>query len=318
MAAPARGYSSAYRFARGAMLAAGTLAAAGPAAAGGMYDINLLLNEPHPFAQGPAQGLPVAASVPVPLMQSGPAARPWPAPERQTEPMVGFIPPSLAPAVAPPVRQAAQPVPTDQPLPNAAPNRPVQTAETDAGGGMVGSVRNFLRGWYVSLGGGIDFIDDIDGLAANGRSASTSRDFGYMAMAAAGAWGGEFLRGELEYARRVGFYDSVTVGGVDFSVDNEIIIDSLMANLIFEPDTGTITPFAGIGLGAALVNSDDIVAGGTRFNGKDTTEGAVQGIAGIRYRFDQALSVTGEARYFQTTDREVNAVTLGAQMHWGF
>lgn len=299
-----------------------TFSAAAPAAGGGLYDIGVLLNEPHPFAAGAAAAAEGPRSVAVPLMQSGAYGRraatlapvtgspvgaaPVRIPQRM--PAAGRQPVASAPEANAPSRLSAPAIMAQASGP----------APADDAGGMTWPGGDWLNGWYAGLGAGIDFLDDADTTAANGQNAATSRDGGFAGFVTLGAWFGDNLRGEVEYARRLGESDSVTIGGTAFAAGADTIVDSFMVNLVLEPADGPFSPFFGIGIGVALVDGDDIVAGGTRVAGRDDTAGAIQGIGGLRYRLDDAWSAAVEARYLDTADADVTATTVSAHIYRQF
>lgn len=178
---------------------------------------------------------------------------------------------------------------------------------------------------YITLGAGLNFLEDSD---ISGGGARANLDFdnpGWAVMGAAGMGVFNNFRVELELAHR------------DNSVENfvgEVEANSLMANVLYDIPVsfGGITPYIGLGLGAARVTADNVVLGGAlgTVNDKDNAW-AYQGIVGMSAPITNNLSFQLDYRYFSTFqdvdfrtstgvngEGEYDAHTIMVGLRWSF
>ncbi|MFN4089300.1 MAG: OmpA family protein [Alphaproteobacteria bacterium] len=143
-------------------------------------------------------------------------------------------------------------------------------------------------GFYVGAGGGYNHKSkaDIEGGAIDGKIDYRG---GWGATVTAGyAFGGP--RVELEGAYRRNTAKDCPVAGCDGAMRST----SAMVNALYDFDTGTpLTPYAGVGVGAARTKVSDI---GSR------TVFAYQGILGVSYALTEEVKAFADYRYFATQD----------------
>lgn len=149
-------------------------------------------------------------------------------------------------------------------------------------------------GWYVEARVGYSIPSDSDADSAT-TNQTLEIDPGFAGAGALGHDFDGFFRTEFEFAYRDGDIDSVSGLNGTGSLD----VTTYMANFIAElesPDTA-LTPFVGIGLGAATIDGDGArtIAGGVI--SEDDTAFAYQGIAGLAYAVNQNLAFTGSYSY---------------------
>lgn len=240
-----------------------------------VYDFSSLLNEPHPFAG--AQGTYAAAG------------------------STGVAP------VAPPPRTYGYSPP---PATNAQAVRPT-ARQVGASDSLFGdSFDAIFRRVYLAGAAGVQFPDDIEGDSepAPALPASVTYDSGLAASVAFGRYFGESWRGEFEASWRATDSEEATIGGVDAG-DSELTVTGFMLNVYYDMRFGwSLVPYIGLGLGAAVIESDDINDGfGNAFAGKDSTEFAWQGVLGFAWELGPTFAITGDYRYFGTADDDVSA-----------
>lgn len=82
-----------------------------------------------------------------------------------------------------------------------------------------------------------------------------------------------------------------------------------MANVWYEFDTGTaLHPFIGGGIGAAIVDVDDLQLGATALRSDSHTSLAYQLGAGLAYDLGDNVMLTAEYRFFVAADVTVGGV----------
>jgi OmpA-OmpF porin, OOP family len=166
-------------------------------------------------------------------------------------------------------------------------------------------------GPYLSVGGGISFLDSI---SPSGTGNNTSIDFkdGYLVTGAAG-WGfGNGLRTELEIGwhdnnAKQPFVQNSTPGTFIFGGNGRATQETLFGNALYDFDTGTPwTPHVGFGIGidSARVDNVNLPAGSNPVNTHDTVF-AYQGIVGVEYAVAPGFHLGVEYRYIGTSDLEI-------------
>ncbi len=154
-------------------------------------------------------------------------------------------------------------------------------------------------GWYLGIGGGYSSAEDIP--ADNPALQNTiDPDDGYAAAARIGYDSGAILRGELELALR----DNDTVNIDSVQGQGDIRAYSYMANVYAELklDAIPVTPFVGVGVGAATVDMREVrTVAGSQINNSDTGL-AYQAIAGLAVNVTDTMSLTGAYTYLEVPD----------------
>ncbi len=162
-----------------------------------------------------------------------------------------------------------------------------------------------LRGFYVGAGAGVSVPLDADA-EGPGINTDIEWDSGLVAIAAAGynfgqaALPGFGLRTELELGWRD--HDADAVGSV--SSGGAVTAISMMANAVIDliPNS-RIVPYAGLGVGGAHLDIDNLGIGGTTMRDEATTV-AYQGLLGASYALTPALLLSLDYRYFRTHGAE--------------
>ena len=248
---------------------------------GGLYDMNAMINERHPFTTPGRTSLP--AAVPA-LPEMAPIAPP--------SPTLRYTPPPrpVAEAGANPMR---------------GPYRPF--------GDSVDS--NWFQIFYISAGMGVDLPNDLDGTTAAGATYTIEFDPGLVAQGAIGAYLGENFRIESEAAYRMADYDQATSGGDSTSPNGDLKLATGIVNLYYELDLGSFNPFLGVGAGVAQINTTSVNTADLTIVERDATEVAYQAIVGITYEISRDWSVDLDGRYLGTSDEDISAtmVTLNVR-----
>ena len=252
---------------------------AGPALASNqIYDFSRLLDEPHPFA------------------------------DTQYPYVGGVDAQGLAPVAPPPptYRYAPPPATTESAIARAGGRR--GGAEDSLFGDDFDAI---FRRVYLAGAAGVHLVDDFDATAPTGVGFSVEHDTGLAASAAVGRYFGQSVRGEIEVSWRQVESEEVVSFGAATGLDSELMTTAAMVNLFYDVRFGApISPYLGVGLGAAFIESDDLDDGfGNVAPGKDSTEFAWQAIAGIAWELGR-FAITADYRYFGTGDDDVASQTF--------
>lgn len=170
-------------------------------------------------------------------------------------------------------------------------------------GVAVPAVAAETNGWYVGAQVGLNRLEDADASGAAFAPVTAEFDNGYGLLGQVGYGFGAFrLEGELGW--RTNGVDSV--GGAGGSGDLDAA--TLMANVYYDIQTGSpLTPYLGVGLGAARLSADKITAGGVPLVDDSDTVFAYQGILGASYELDRNLLLKADYRYLRTEDPDFTA-----------
>ena len=251
---------------------------------GGLYDMNAMINEGHPFA-ATSRGLPPASMPPRPFMT--PIAPP------------------------PPTLRYTQP-----PRP---PLSPMTTAQTGArsmsqpyrpfGDGMAD---DWFNNFYISAGGGLHLLHDLEGSASAGGALTIESDPGFVLQGAIGTYLGRNFRIEAEGAYRTADYNEARAGGATVTPTGELKLATGMMNLHYDIDInmGSFRPYVGAGAGLAQIESTAASAGGISFAAKESTEFAYQAIIGVAYDISDEWTLGLDGRYVGTSDEDVSATAI--------
>ena len=151
-------------------------------------------------------------------------------------------------------------------------------------------------GFYVGIGGGINYAEDSDAEIMIGGGGSfkvrnIDSRLGWAGHAYAGYnFGGPRLELELAYRNNRVKKNELPVGR------QKIESVALMANFIYEFfSDSTVSPYLGAGAGAALIRGRGVV---------DDTDVAFayQGIAGVNFKVTPNVVLSADYRYFRTAD----------------
>ena len=162
---------------------------------------------------------------------------------------------------------------------------------------LTASAQDALRGFYLGAGAGINFWPEDSDLGSNEAKFD---DWDWTTAGQLGYAFGNGIRLEGEFGYRPNDVDSVSnVPGA--SGDFETM--SFMANLLYDFRTRwPVTPYVGVGLGAARVSADGVSpAVGVSID--DSSVGfAMQGIVGVSYDLTQNLALKADYRHLRVPD----------------
>ena len=246
---------------------------------GGLYDMNAMINERHPFTT-PDRTSPPAA---VPAFRK----------------MTPIAPPSPTLRYTPPPRPVAG---TD---PIRGPYRPFGN----------GIDNNWFQMFYISAGMGVNLPNDLDGTTTTGATYAIEFDPGLVIQGAIGAYLDENFRIESEATYRMADYDQATSGGDSTTPNGDLKLATGIVNLYYELDLGSLNPFLGVGAGLAQINATSVNSAGLEIVERDATEFAYQAIVGITYKISRDWNVGIDGRYLGTSDEDISAtmVTLSVR-----
>lgn len=188
-----------------------------------------------------------------------------------------------------------------------------------AGGAVAGEPSKY----YIDLAAGYVMVDDADlsDSALPGATGTLSADSGYAFGGALGRQFGSGFRAELEVNYRQNDLDDLSIAAFGLAatgkLDGDVSTLAGMANLLYDIQLGTrITPYIGGGLGLASVNVDiDSVGGTTTAFDDSEIVFAWQGMAGLRFRLTDRISIRGGYRLFSTSDPEFGTTEGEYQSH---
>ena len=153
------------------------------------------------------------------------------------------------------------------------------------------------KGFYLGAGIGANWTRDTD-ITGAGTNVSADFDTGWVGALSMGWAYGNGLRSEVEFGYRHNDLDSLS-GAVAGSGDASSWRGLINAYYDFKTET-PLTPYLGVGIGAARVSLEANPFGASRLDDSDTAF-AYQGIAGVGYRLNDSAQVFADYRYFATT-----------------
>lgn len=172
-----------------------------------------------------------------------------------------------------------------------------------------------INGWYVSLEGGGNWVEDWDhtffttngaGLITDTNLASASFDTGWAVLASVGYGFGGGWRAEFEAGYRDNDGDGYTFNGAPVLatvLDGQLREASFMLNVLYDiPLTERMTFSLGAGAGGDFAMAD-VTINSLPFE-DDHWSFAYQGIAGLSYDIGSQTSLFVNYRYFRATDME--------------
>lgn len=160
--------------------------------------------------------------------------------------------------------------------------------------------------WYMALSGGWVQGQDPDDVTDNGLRATADADDGWAGSVAIGKYYDNIrLEGEVSYHE----YDAdvtITSGATRETGGTTVTALSTMGNVYydfnFDQKDQFLTPYIGLGLGLAYVETDDTNTTSFRGEGVDEIEAAYQAMIGVNGKMTYASSVGLGYRYFDTFD----------------
>lgn len=195
---------------------------------------------------------------------------------------------------------------------------------------------NAYEGLYGAIGAGLNYMgyeNDVsnDSVSAPGPvvfDSSSDYNLGIGVYSALGYAHGNGVRTEVEFSYRNADIDQIDPDGAGFSglptgsVTGDTTTYALMFNMLydFEGMSNVMTPFVGVGVGAA--NVDHNVTGSfgpaaptaplSIAYGSDRFVVAAQAIAGVSFALAEELALDLSYRYFMPMKREVGGAINGA------
>ena len=157
--------------------------------------------------------------------------------------------------------------------------------------------------FYLSGNLGAAWLLDSDLSQSDGTTGQAEYNAGFGITGALGYDFGMFrLEGEVGY--RINDYDKVGASGqTRVNAGGNVTAYDFMVNGYVDIKTKTpLTPYAGGGIGAAILDSSGVNAGGISIGSSDEGAFAYQLIAGVAYPFAEAWAGQVEYRFFGTTD----------------
>ena len=156
---------------------------------------------------------------------------------------------------------------------------------------------------YLNGNLGAVWLLDSDLSQSDGTKGTAEYDTGFGMT---GALGYDFgwVRVEGEVGYRKNDYEKVSSSGqTGLNTSGEVTSWDFMANSYIDIDTETpFTPYFGGGIGAAVLESSTLNAGGITIESGDDTVFAYQVMAGASYSFSEVWMVQLEYRFFGTTN----------------
>lgn len=167
---------------------------------------------------------------------------------------------------------------------------------------------DWRSGLYIKGGIGLAYSRDqeyADGVSAR----DTELKNGYYTQGAVGYDYGMF-RSELEVSYRRNDVDAHTLNGANLgNPGGDAESWAGMINGYVDIPTGTVvTPYIGAGIGFARVDANEYDTSGVDFLDDGETDFAYQGMAGLDFAIDDALSLYTEYKYFAVDNAEVRTV----------
>jgi opacity protein-like surface antigen len=172
--------------------------------------------------------------------------------------------------------------------------------------------------WYVSVGFGANWMDDVEDIVLHSTGSATAGPFdvgldtGWAVDGAVGyKW--DMLRLEFELAYRANDTEELNDSGTIEPSNGEVTSFAQMLNVIFDIPIGeTVGLSLGAGLGGALVDVGMTAGGaGTLVANDDDYVFAYQGIAGLSLDVGERTQLFAEYRYFATSEATIRGVFVG-------
>ena len=156
---------------------------------------------------------------------------------------------------------------------------------------------------YMNGNLGAVWLTDSDISQSDGTKGTAEYDTGFGITGALGYDFGMFrVEGEVGY--RKNDYDKVGASGQPkVNTGGDVSNWDLMVNGYLDIKTETpFTPYVGLGIGGAFLDSSAVNAGGITIRSDNDSVFAYQAIAGVAYTFAEVWMAQLEYRFFGTTD----------------
>jgi len=168
---------------------------------------------------------------------------------------------------------------------------------------ILGASSAFGGNVYLNGNLGAVWLSDSDLSQSDGTKGKAEYDTGFGFAAALGYDFGP-ARAEAEVGYRIHDYDKVGASGQEkVNAGGDVTGWDFMVNGYYDfENTTSFTPYIGGGIGAAILDSSGVNAGGINMSSGDDTVFAYQAIAGVAYIFAEVWAVQLEYRFFGTAD----------------
>ena len=156
---------------------------------------------------------------------------------------------------------------------------------------------------YMNGNLGAVWLIDSDISQSDGTKGTAEYDTGFGITGALGYDFGMFrVEGEVGY-RKTDYDKAGASGQPKVNAGGDVTGWDLMVNGYLDIKTETpFTPYVGVGIGGAFLDSSAVNAGGITIRSDDDTVFAYQAIAGVAYTFAEVWMAQLEYRFFGTSD----------------
>ncbi len=159
-----------------------------------------------------------------------------------------------------------------------------------------------LPGYYFAIEGGGSFQPDQK-ISGDNVSSELHTDAGVALIGALGFRFDNGVRTELEFNYHRNRID--TIDGTHSQTSPHEAAAAAMVNLLYDlpyhPFSPRIAPYVGLGVGAAHFDYEDVNPLGTTSMSSSDVGAAFQGIVGVAYNLTNRIALTGDYRYFRTS-----------------
>ncbi|MEQ1756500.1 MAG: OmpA family protein [Micropepsaceae bacterium] len=170
-----------------------------------------------------------------------------------------------------------------------------------------------VDGWYLSLEGGANWIDDWDSVVQTTIPATTTFDTGWAALGSVGYGFGGNWRGEVEFGYRANDISAVATPGKLSWFDGDMWEGSAMANVLYDVHLANKLGLSlGVGAGADFAELTDQRAG-IEFSDEDWNF-AYQGIAGLNYAIGSRTTAFINYRYMRVSNPDFDMRSQGGYL----
>ena len=170
-----------------------------------------------------------------------------------------------------------------------------------------------VQGWYVSLEGGANWVDDWDSLVAVSSPTTTEFGTGWAALGSVGhAFSGNW-RAELELGYRSNDIDLVTTSGKHSWREGDLWEATAMANVIYDVRLADKVGLSvGVGAGADYAELTDQRA--SLEYSDDDWNFAYQGLAGLNYSIGSRTTAFVNYRYLRVSNPDFDMRSQGGYL----
>jgi OmpA-OmpF porin, OOP family len=175
--------------------------------------------------------------------------------------------------------------------------------------------------FYVSVGGGLAWVDDVETTVATldfDTGYSVNAAVGYQSADAGEGWEGARVRADVEVFYSDSDTDKLTAGGVSANVTGGLENTGVLANAYIDFFPGSVVrPYVGAGVG--FVDTDLTVTGGGTTAAGSSTEFAYRLATGASYDITDTIAIDLGYRYLAVnTNSETDTHHVVTSLRFGF